>query len=64
MTSAAAAAADPNAVTDERGTGLTAGPLGILLVEGSGRAQTAIIGTVTLDALARAAAELATEPAS
>jgi hypothetical protein len=55
-----AAAADPTAVTDDLGTRLTAGPLGILLVDGIGRTQTAIIGTVTVDALEQAAAELAT----
>ncbi len=53
-----AAAQDPNAVTDALGTRLTAGPLGILLVAASGRTQSVITGTVTLDALAQAAAEL------
>ena len=53
-----AAAQDPNAVTDDLGTRLTAGPLGILLVAATGRTQSVITGTVTLDALARAAAEL------
>ncbi|MGS0685554.1 LolA family protein [Nakamurella sp. GG22] len=53
-----AAAQDPNAVTDDLGTRLTAGPLGILLVAASGRTQSVITGTVTLDALAQAAAEL------
>ena len=46
------------AVTDDRGTRLTAGPLGILLVAGT-RPQSVIVGTVTVDALAQAAGELA-----
>ena len=54
-----AAAVDPNAVTDDLGSRLTAGPLGILLVAGTGRNQSVIVGTVTLDALAQAAGELA-----
>jgi len=53
-----AAAGDPNAVTDDPGTRLTAGPLGILLVAGT-QTQSVILGTVTLEALAHAAAELA-----
>jgi len=56
-----AAAQDANAVTDQLGTRLTAGPLGILLVAGT-RPQSVIVGTVTLDALAQAAGEL-TAPA-
>ena len=56
-----AAAQDPNAVTDDLGTRLTAGPLGILLVAGT-RPQSVIVGTVTLDALAQAAGELAALP--
>jgi hypothetical protein len=52
------AAQDPNAVTDDIGTRLTAGPLGILLVAGT-RPQTVIVGTVTPEALTQAAAELA-----
>ena len=53
-----AASGDPNTVNDELGTRLTAGPLGILLVAGR-RTPSVIVGTVTLDALAQAAAELA-----
>jgi hypothetical protein len=56
-----AAAQDPNAVTDELGTRLRAGPLGILLVAGT-RPQSVIVGTVTVDALAQAARELAALP--
>ena len=54
-----AAAQDPNAVTDDLGVRLTAGPLGILLVGSPGRSSSVITGTVTLDALAQAAQELA-----
>jgi hypothetical protein len=56
-----AATQDPNAVIDALGTRLTAGPLSILLVAGT-RPQSAIVGTVTLDALAEAAGELAALP--
>jgi hypothetical protein len=56
-----AAEQDPNAVTDDLGSRLTAGPLGILLVAGT-RPQSVIVGTVTLDALAQAAGELAALP--
>jgi hypothetical protein len=54
-----AAAQDPNAVSDDLGVRLTAGPLGILLVGSPGRSSSVITGTVTLDALAQAARELA-----
>jgi hypothetical protein len=53
-----AAAQDPNAVIDDLGTRLGAGPLSILLVAGT-RPQSVVVGTVTLDALAEAAGELA-----
>jgi hypothetical protein len=56
-----AAAQDPNAVIDDLGTRLTAGPLSILLVAGT-RPQSVIVGTVTLDALAQAAGELSALP--
>jgi hypothetical protein len=56
-----AATQDPNAVIDALGTRLTAGPLSILLVA-STRPQSVIVGTVTLDALAQAAGELAALP--
>jgi len=52
------AAQDPNAITDDLGTRLMAGPIGILLVART-PIQSVIVGTVTLDALAQAAAELA-----
>jgi hypothetical protein len=52
------AAQDPNAVTNELGTRLMAGPLGVLLVAGT-RRQSVIVGTVTVEALDQAAAELA-----
>jgi hypothetical protein len=55
------AAQDPDAVTDELGTRLTAGPLGILLVART-RPQTVLVGTVTVAALAQAASELAAVP--
>lgn len=53
-----AAEQNPTAVRDELGTRLTAGPIGILLVETLGRTSYGLIGTVTLDALAQAAREL------
>ncbi len=53
-----AAEQNPNAVRDDTGTRFTAGPLGILLVSGQGRAAYVLTGTVTTDALAQAAAEL------
>ncbi len=54
-----AAAQDPNAISDELGIRVTAGPLGILLAGSPGRSSSVITGTVTLDALAQAARELA-----
>ncbi len=54
-----AAAQDPNAIADDLGVRLTAGPLGILLVGSPGRSSSVLTGTVTLDALAQAARELA-----
>jgi outer membrane lipoprotein-sorting protein len=53
-----AAAASPTAVRDQLGTRLAAGPLGIMLVGTPGRTTYLLTGTVTLDALARAAGEL------
>lgn len=53
---------DPNAVRDELGTRLAAGPLGLMVVDPAanapGRAAYLLTGTVTLDALAQAAREL------
>ena len=53
-----AAAGSPDAVTDELGTRIAAGPLGIMLV-GRGRGTAYVLtGTVTLDALQQAARAL------
>ena len=50
--------ASPDAVTDELGTRVAAGPLGLMLVDpGEGPAYV-LTGTVTLDALADAARRL------
>lgn len=54
-----AAEQDPTVVRDELGIRLTAGPLGILLFSDPGRRSSVITGTVTVDALAQAARELA-----
>ncbi len=59
----AALAAAPDAVADERGTRVAAGPLGLVLVEPPGRGAHLLTGTVTLDALADAAAVLGRAPA-
>ena len=52
-------AAAPGAVVDELGVRLSAGPLGIMVVDGP-RGGYLLAGTVTLDALAAAAGELPT----
>ncbi|MEX5719710.1 transcriptional regulator [Geodermatophilus maliterrae] len=57
-----ALAAAPDAVRDERGTRVAAGPLGLMLVEPPGRGAYVLTGTVTLDALADAAGALAGAP--
>ncbi len=56
-------AAAPGAVVDERGTRVAAGPLGLTLVEPPGCGAYVLTGTVTLDALADAAAALGGVPA-
>lgn len=53
-----ALAAAPDALRDDAGTRLAAGPVGLMLVETLGRGPYLITGTVTLDALAEAAAQL------
>ena len=53
-----AAAQDPGAVTDDTGTGLAAGPLGILLTATAAGDSYLLTGTVTLDALRQAAQQL------
>jgi hypothetical protein len=53
-----AAAASPTAVTDELGTRIAAGPLGIMLVGPPGSTAYVLTGTVTLDALEQAARDL------
>jgi hypothetical protein len=50
--------AAPDAVTDELGTRVAAGPLGLMLVEPPRSGAYVLTGTVTLDALADAAAAL------
>ena len=55
-------AAAPDAVRDERGTRIAAGPLGLMLVEPPGRGAYVLTGTVTLDALAEAAGTLGGAP--
>ena len=50
---------DTTAVTDELGTRVTAGPLGLMVVRDSAQESRLLAGTVTLDALATAARELA-----
>ena len=58
-----ALAAAPDAVRDERGTRVAAGPLGVMLVEAPGAGTYVLTGTVTLDALADAAGALTGAPA-
>jgi len=48
----------PDAVRDDVGTRLAAGPVALMLVETLGRGPYVLTGTVTLDALAEAAAQL------
>ncbi len=57
-----ALAAAPAAVTDELGTRVAAGPLGLMLVEPPGRGAYVLTGTVTVDALADAAGALTGAP--
>jgi outer membrane lipoprotein-sorting protein len=49
---------DPDAVVDETSVRVTAGPVALMLVNPSGRGPYVLTGTVTLDALAEAAAQL------
>jgi outer membrane lipoprotein-sorting protein len=53
-----ALAQSPDAVRDDAGTRLAAGPVGLMLVEPPGRGSYVLTGTVTLDALATAAGQL------
>ncbi|SDD13091.1 hypothetical protein SAMN05660690_3494 [Geodermatophilus telluris] len=55
-------AAAPGAVSDEVGTRIDAGPLGLVLVEPPRSGAYLLVGTVTADALAEAAAALAGAP--
>jgi len=48
----------PDAVVDELGTRVAAGPVAVMIVEPPGRGPYLLTGTVTLDALARAARQL------
>ncbi|MGY1707048.1 sigma-E factor regulatory protein RseB domain-containing protein [Geodermatophilus sp. SYSU D00697] len=48
----------PDAVVDELGLRVAAGPLGLMLVDAPGRGAHVLTGTVTLDALAEAARQL------
>ena len=48
----------PDAVVDAVGTRVTAGPVALMVVEPPGRGPYVLTGTVTLDALAAAAAQL------
>jgi hypothetical protein len=48
----------PDAVVDAAGARIAAGPVGLLLVEPPGRGPYVLTGTVTLDALVAAAAQL------
>jgi hypothetical protein len=48
----------PDAVVDAIGTRVAAGPVALMLVEPLGRGPYVLTGTVTLDALAGAAAQL------
>ena len=51
-------AQSPDAVVDEAGARIAAGPVGLLLVDPPGRGRYVLTGTVTLDALVTAAGEL------
>lgn len=53
-----ALAQSPDAVRDDAGTRLAAGPVGLMLVEPPGHGSYVLAGTVTLDALATAAGQL------
>ncbi|MFL6097249.1 MAG: transcriptional regulator [Blastococcus sp.] len=53
-----ALSASPDAVVDELGTRVAAGPVALMVVEPLGRGPYVLTGTVTLDALARAARQL------
>ncbi|MGY1832204.1 transcriptional regulator [Geodermatophilus sp. SYSU D01180] len=57
-----ALAAAPDAVRDERGTRVAVGPLGLMLLDTPGSGTYLLTGTVTLDALAAAAAGLPGTP--
>jgi hypothetical protein len=57
-----ALAQSADAVRDEAGTRLAAGPVGVMLVEPPGQGPYVLTGTVTLDALAIAAGQLPGEP--
>lgn len=53
-----ALAAAPDAIRDDAGTRLAAGPVGLMLVEPRGEGPYVLTGTVTLNALAEAARQL------
>ena len=53
-----ALSASPDAVVDELGTPVAAGPVAVMIVEPPGRGPYVLTGTVTLDALAQAARQL------
>jgi hypothetical protein len=53
-----ALAAAPDAIRDDAGTRLAAGPVGLMLVEPRGEGPYVLTGTVTLNALAEAAGQL------
>ncbi len=55
-----AAEANPTTVRDDLGSRLTAGPLSLLVPASAGRTSYLLVGTVTVEALAQAAAELPT----
>jgi outer membrane lipoprotein-sorting protein len=53
-----AVSASPDAITDDLGTRVAAGPVALMIVEPPGRGPYVLTGTVTLDALAQAARQL------
>jgi outer membrane lipoprotein-sorting protein len=53
-----ALSASPDAVVDDLGTRVAAGPVALMVVEPPGQGPYVLTGTVTLDALAKAAGEL------
>jgi hypothetical protein len=53
-----ALSASPDAVVDDLGTRVSAGPVALMVVEPPGQGPYVLTGTVTLDALAKAAGEL------